>query len=203
MPSTQSETPGSAASAWLAKRESHETFSALPHSVKHCSKVEDECSARCNKRAPRLECHRHNAYVIAPRSASVARRTERASHPALSQPCRGMGSASRGFGLGARHYKERLLATVLSTPSPLHSVRRNNGDLRSSTPTSRRDIKTDKQRGDRAYTPSSKRRGAIQQILSSRIAPLRFELGVHALSPLCLSVLIFRREVGVLLLRSP
>ncbi|CAM4558259.1 unnamed protein product [Leuciscus chuanchicus] len=54
------------------QHESHETFSALPHSVKHCSRVEDERSARCNKRAPRLECHRRNAYVIAPRSTSVA-----------------------------------------------------------------------------------------------------------------------------------
>ena len=35
------------------RHESHETFSALPQSVKHCSKVEDERSARCIMRAPR------------------------------------------------------------------------------------------------------------------------------------------------------
>ena len=147
--------------------ESHETFSDLPRSDKHCSGVEDERVARCIMRAPRLKCHRRNAYASAPRSAAVAQRTERASHPTPSRPCRRMGRASRGFGLGARHYKERLLATVLSAPSTLHSARRNYGEFRSSTPASRRNIKTVEQRGDTTCIPSSKRRGAIQQILPS------------------------------------
>ncbi|XDV23844.1 hypothetical protein PO909_028228 [Leuciscus waleckii] len=76
-----------------------------------------------------------------------------------------MGSASGGFGVGAKHYKERLLATVLSMPPPRCGARRNYGENRSITSTSSRNIETVEQRGHRAVNSSSEQRGAVQQIL--------------------------------------
>ena len=150
----------------------HAESHGIPPAHSRCAsrhrEVERGQAARCDQRAPRLERCKHGVVFPGHRGsrAAVLSWPEPGFHSTSSYSRRRVVKASRGIGMGAEHYKERLFATIRSTSPPLYGACRDYGEIRSISSTSSRDSETTEQRGHRTRLSGSERRGLIQQIFS-------------------------------------